>query len=122
MLTDNSIYSERKDNEESWKQKKYEQDITPENFPFFLPTNPISLMDKKQFFESLVTLLPDNSGQKLQAFVPIQNVFTSIKSKFSDKSLLGQFELLEKELLFYVWMFEQICNGNRVEEDSHKIA
>lgn len=79
-------------------------------------------MDKKQFFESLVTLLPDNSGQKLQALVPIQGVFTSIKSKFSDKRLRSEFELLEKELLFYVWMFEQICNGSSVEGNIHKIA
>lgn len=68
-------------------------------------------MDKKQFFESFISLLPDNSGHNLQSFEKIQALFASLKSGLSSKGLRNEFELIEKEILSHVWMFEQICNG-----------
>lgn len=68
-------------------------------------------MNKKQFFESLVSLLPDNSGQKIDAFNIINNIFSDIKKEFTDASLKRGFEDVEKDILSRVWMFEQICNG-----------
>lgn len=69
-------------------------------------------MDKKQFFESLVSLLPDNSGHRLNSLGKIQEVCTSIKAGLSDPNLQNEFELIEKEILLHAWMFEQACNGD----------
>lgn len=68
-------------------------------------------MEKKQFFESLISLLPDNSGQRIDAFGKIQDIFASLKSNLSNTGLQHEFELIEKEILFHVWMLERICNG-----------
>lgn len=73
-------------------------------------------MDKKQFFESLVSLLPDNSGHRLNSLGKIQEVCTSIKAGLSDPNLQNEFELIEKEILLHAWMFEQACNGDTESE------
>lgn len=75
-------------------------------------------MDKKQFFESLIHSLPNGSGQELRAFERISEVLDSLKSGLKDNKLRSEFEPLEKEILFHVWMFEQICNDARVSEDN----
>ena len=68
-------------------------------------------MDKKQFFESLVSLLPDNSGHKLNSFKEIEKIFVSLKSGLSDTRLRAEFEQIERDILFHIWMLEQVCNG-----------
>lgn len=67
-------------------------------------------MDKQEFFESLVSLMPDGSGNRLDALEKIREVFVSIKSELTDR-LGNEIEHIEKEILSRVWMFERICNG-----------
>ncbi|MDD2916569.1 MAG: hypothetical protein PHH70_01855 [Candidatus Gracilibacteria bacterium] len=68
-------------------------------------------MDKMQFFESLVVPLPDNSGQEFKAVEKIAFILSSIKSDITDTGLVNELELLEREIIFRVWMFERICNN-----------
>lgn len=68
-------------------------------------------MDKKQFFESLIVSLPDNSGQELRARDQIARVLDALKSDITDDKLKIEFERLEQEVLFRIWMFEQVCNS-----------
>lgn len=75
-------------------------------------------MDKKQFFESLISLLPDNSGQKIDAFVKIQDVFSLLKGNLPNTALQHEFEQIEGELLSHVWMFEQVCNAEMYNKEN----
>lgn len=68
-------------------------------------------MDKKQFFESFISPLPDNSEQRLDSFARIQDIFTSLKFNLPSKNLRNEFEQIEREILFHAWMFDQISNG-----------
>ena len=78
-------------------------------------------MNKKQFFESFVSLLPDNSGHILSVSLQIQEVFTSLKLDIEDKNLKNEFELIEKKILFHAWMLEQICNGEISNEPNENL-
>jgi hypothetical protein len=78
-------------------------------------------MDKKQFFESLVSLLPDKSGHFLNSLQKIQEIFTTLRSEISDIKLRNEFERLEKEILFHVWMLEQICNSRKEDEENQEV-
>lgn len=76
-------------------------------------------MDKKEFFESLITSLPNSSGQRIEAFERITEIFHSIKSELMDEKLKTEFGILEKDILFRVWMLEQICNSkDTIEADT----
>lgn len=73
-------------------------------------------MDKKQFLESFITTLPDASGQQIQAFEKIREIFHSLKSELMDTRLRAEFEVLETDILFRVWMLEQVCNSKGVTQ------
>lgn len=75
-------------------------------------------MDKRQFFESLISPLSDNSGQRFDSTPQIQEIFSSLKSNLSNKNLRNEFDQLANEILFHVWMFEQICNGETTKTKS----
>ncbi len=71
-------------------------------------------MDKQQFFESFITTLPADSGQEVEAFEKIREVFQSLKGELMDTRLKAEFEILETEIVFRAWMLEQICNSKPV--------
>ena len=73
-------------------------------------------MDKKQFFESLITSLPNSSGQRIEAFERITEIFHSIKSELMDEKLKTEFGILENDILFRVWMLEQVCNSKDITQ------
>lgn len=67
-------------------------------------------MDKKQFFESFISVSSDDSGHLLASFEKIRGIFESIERNISDTALRGEFQKLYMEVLFRIWMFEEICN------------
>jgi len=73
-------------------------------------------MDKKQFFQSLVSTKKESSDQELRAFDAIRELFHALKVDLGDTKLKSEFELLEQEVLFHVWMFEKICNDSEIDQ------
>jgi hypothetical protein len=73
-------------------------------------------MDKKQFFESLVSTKQETSEPELQACGVIKELLYSLKAHLGDTKLTSEFEILEQEILFRIWMFEKICNVPSIDQ------